>query len=373
MNWIILGVILTLVTIVLYQIYMIYRYFKNIKRRRFSLSVSVDSSKLPHQNHGREIETLLTKIFYLGYSFPTSFQIHKVQDRFEFCIGSQSHEVLRTIKLEIEKIPGIKVIKQMENDTQNDFFNYLGDGDSFSTYRAFGQQLVSYNKYGNFNNSDFGLVANITHYLESLDFDEFGSVVFSFIPTVKNVKLNSKITSKNQKQQYDSKEKGYNYEMSDEIKELKTKTSSPIYAVKISILGSSWNVVNNLRASFLICNDKNQFNHKDKKLTVQDALFVSDDCLVPENKIYLNIKELTSMIQFSGFGQQAQVKNIKKAKSKKALQHEVLVLQNEAEFDTSEINPAKTNKSKSNKPKAKLSKAEIDLDQDEELETMTQF
>jgi hypothetical protein len=85
------------------------------------------------------------------------------------------------------------------------------------------------------------------------------------------------------------------------------------------------------------------------------------------------IKELTSMIQFSGFGQQAQVKNIKKAKSKKALQHEVLVLQNESEFDTSEINPAKANKSKSNKSKAKPSKAEIDFDQDEELETMTQF
>ena len=365
MNWIILGVILILITIVLYQIYMIYRYFKNIKRRRFTLSVSVDSSKLPHQNQGREIETLLTKIFYLGYSFPTSFQIHKVQDRFEFQIGSQSHEVLRTIKLEIEKIPGIKVLKQMEDENQNEFFNYLNDGDSFSTYRSFGQQLVPRTKFGNFNTSDFGLVANITHYLESLDFDEFGSVIFTFIPTVKNVKLNSKITSKNQKLQHDSKEKGYDYEVSDEIKELKTKTSSPIYAVKISILGSSWNVVNNLRASFLICNDKNQFNHRDKKLTIEDVLFVSDDCLVPENKTYLNIKELTSMIQFSGFGQQAQVKNIKKPKSKKALQHEVLVLQNE-----SEVNP---NPSKSSKFKAKQSKVELNLEHDEEFETMTHF
>jgi hypothetical protein len=115
----------------------------------------------------------------------------------------------------------------------------------------------------------------------------------------------------------DSKEYTVNPGITKEIAQLEEKNQYDMYATRISVIGSSRQIVDSLSASFNIVSAQNSFKSRLSNFKLTQFRFIPKENLF---KIFnhnafgslLNIRELTSLIQLSQFQNLSKIRNDEK-------------------------------------------------------------
>jgi hypothetical protein len=177
--------------------------------------------------------------------------------------------------------------------------------------------MVASQEYGNFRKDQLNLTRNLIGTMQSIPKDQFGSVVFAFRPVIKEYKIKRKVAKLEYKIMKDSKEYAVNPGINKEIAQLEEKNQYDMFATRISVVGSSRQIVDSLSASFNIVSAQNSFKSRLSNFKLTQFRFIPKENIF---KVFnrnafgslLNIRELTSLLQLSQFQNLSKIRNDEK-------------------------------------------------------------
>jgi hypothetical protein len=314
-NNLVLGMNLLVIAFVIYILWLLLSRFLELRKPRYYLKVTFDHDLDDNDGYDSQILGLVSGLHTLAKSSVVTFELHKSKDFTGFLFSSSDESVLNHIKSELSRIGnlGVEVITT-QNDPLN--FQFMQYKEKITT-RPYQLQLVASQEYGNFRKDQLNLTRNLIGTMQSIPKDQFGSVIFAFRPVIKEYKIKSKIAKLEYKIMKDSKEYAVNPGINKEIAQLEEKNQYDMFATRITVVGSSRQVVDSLSASFNIVSAQNSFKSRLSNFKLAQFRFIPKENIF---KVFnrnafgslLNIRELTSLLQLSQFQNQAKIRNDEK-------------------------------------------------------------
>jgi hypothetical protein len=317
---------------------LISRYLQLHKPRHF-LKVTLVSKANAKLDFASQFLTLLSKLHTLTSSSVVTFEIHKSNNlggNFAgFIFTSTDLSVLEVIRKDLTTTDGVSAV--LVKDYQDLLVEPLTT--QFTAFadkldvRPYQLQLLASSEFGNFRLDQNQLVKNLVDSLQGLEAQEYGSVVVSFRPVIKEHAIKSRIASLNFRSTKDADKYGVNQNMLAEVKELQVKNQYPLFQVRMVVFGSTRQIVNNLASSFNLLSQDNRLNERLANFNLKALRFIPKENLF---KVFnrssfgslLNTRELASLVQLASFSGGGELRNKEGLKEGK----------DEREIDTSQYN-----------------------------------
>jgi hypothetical protein len=357
-NNLILGMNLLVIAFVIYSLWLLLSRFLELRKPRHYLKVTFDHDLDDNDGYDSQMLGLISGLHTLSKSSIVTFELHKSKDFSGFLFSSSDQSVLNHIQSELSRIGclGVEVLTGEYEPLTYQFMQYKEK----VTNRPYQLQLVASQEYGNFRKDQLNLTRNLIGTMQSIPKDQFGSVVFAFRPVIKEYKIKSKVAKLEYKIMKDSKEYAVNPGINKEIAQLEEKNQYDMFATRITVAGSSRQIVDSLSASFNIVSAQNSFKSRLSNFKLTQFRFIPKENIF---KVFnrsafgslLNIRELTSLLQLTQFQNQAKIRN------------------NEKNLEAREINveniPTVIKKRKTDKTKERPTNQDLDnTNQNKELE-----
>lgn len=289
-----------------YCFYLIVNRKLELSKPRYFLRFSFHNPSDEAEYFGKEFFTIFSKLHSTARDTTTTFEIHK-QENFEgYIFSSLKVEVLENIKLDLQKIHGIKFDEQINLESN--------DSPIKSDSKSFQYQLLAQNQFGNFRTDEFDLVKTLVEYLKNLSSgtqstNPSASIIFALKPNRLQNMINSLITKLNNESWRRSREFNTSIDQNivRRISRLEVKNNFPLFSCRITIIGSTRQIAQNLSSCFNILADENRFNSRISNFTTEQIRYV------PKSNLFsnfnqsafgsnLNTKELSNIIQIDNFG-----------------------------------------------------------------------
>jgi hypothetical protein len=314
-NNLVLGMNLLVISFVIYIIWLLLSRFLELRKPRHYLKVTFDHDLDENEGYDSQILGLVSGLHTLAKSSVITFELHKSKDFTGFLFSSSDQSVLNHIKSELSRVGclGVEVLTSKYEPLTYQFIQYKEK----VTSRPYQLQMIASQEYGNFRKDQLDLTRNLIGTMQSIPKDQFGSVVFAFRPVIKEFKIKSKVAKLEYKIMKDSKEYAVNPGINKEIAQLEEKNQYDMFATRITVAGSSRQIVDSLSASFNIISAQNSFKSRLSNFKLSQFRFI------PKENIFklfnrnafgslLNIRELTSLVQLSQFQNLSKIRNDEK-------------------------------------------------------------
>jgi hypothetical protein len=301
-NNLVLGMNLFVLGLIIYLAWQFINHHISKNKPRYSLKITTQPNFLIKNNLGSEMFVLVSKIHKLAKGSVVTFEIHKtLSDQF-FLVTTSSQSLLEQIQSELKKISGLG-------------FGVLESASDISTLdssqlKPYQLQLSSSSKFGLFKKAEFRIIGNVCSFLTSLTASQTGSVVVAFKPNYLTYKVKSEIAKLTYKAKKDSKEYGTDLSIIEDIKNLNDKKTSEMFTTKITVIGSTSSVVDQLASCFGLLNSDNKFNEKMTNYDFKSIRHVSNSPVIFQKSSNLNCSELSSIVHFANFGNQEIVNSV---------------------------------------------------------------
>lgn len=373
----VLATNLLLVCFGLYVVYLLTTRYLALRKPRHLLRVTLatkTTSKLDF-----ELLTLLSRLHTLSKSSVVTFELHK-SNKFGggftgFIFSSTDLSVLEVIRQTLVTTDGVNseiVAEQQDLDVEPLMTQFRAYQDKLSP-RPYQLQLLASSQFGNFRLDQNQLVQNLVASLLSLEQVDYGSVVIAFRPVIKEHAIKSRIASLNFKFTKEADKYGVNQNMLAEVKELQLKNQYPLFQVRIVVLGSSRQIVNNLASSFNLLSQDNRLTERLSNFSLPALRFVPRENLftIFNRSAFgslLNTRELSSLVQLASFGDGGELRNKEGIKEiKKVSINKTLNLKtNSNSEDSLEVNhddsATQTESTKVAKPRLKAKKQNKEIE-----------
>lgn len=304
--------------LVTYCLYLLLSRHTALHKPRHLLRVTLAATTSSKLNF--ELLNLLSRLHTLSKSSVATFELHKsnqVGGGFVgFIFSSTDLSVLQVIRQNLVTTDGVSA--EIVTEEQDLLAEPLAT--QFQAYqdklspRPYQLQLLSSSQFGNFRLDQNQLVQDLAASLLALDQEEYGSVVVSFRPVIKEHAIKSKIASLNFKSTKEAGQYGVNQNMLAEVKELQLKNQYPLFQVRIVVVGSSRQIVNNLASSFNLLSQDNRLNQRLCNFSLQALRYVPRQNLFtvfnrPAFGSLLNTRELSSLVQLASFDDGGELRN----------------------------------------------------------------
>ena len=314
-NNLVLGMNLFVIAFVMYILWLILDRLLELRETRYYLKVTFDQDLNNNDSYDSQILGLISGLHTLAKSKVVTFEIHKSKDFTGFLFSSSDQSVLNNIKTELSRINNLRaeILTSQYEPLTYQFVQYKQK----VTTRPYQLQMVASQEYGNFRKDQLNLTRNLIGIMQSIPKDQFGIVIFAFRPVIKEYKIKGKIAKLEYKIMKDSKEYAVNPSINKEIAQLEEKNQYNMFATRISVVGSSRQIVDSLSASFNILSAQNSFKSRLSNFKPTQFRFVPKENIF---KVFnrnafgslLNIRELTSLIQLSQFQDLSKIRNNEK-------------------------------------------------------------
>lgn len=292
-NNLVIGMNLLVIGIVIYLIFQLVHNYIQKNKPRFALKIKTQPNFFIKDNLGNEMFVLASKLHKLAKGSVITFEIHKNGNDQYFLFTAINKGILVHIQTELKKIPGLGV--EECSTALGIFKTYLKDSKPYQL------QLSASSKFGLFKKAEYRIVGNVCSFLSSLPADQNGSIVIAFRPNYKTYQIKSQIAKLNFKIRKDSKEYGTDLNIIEEIKDLNDKKISEIFTVKITTIGSTSSIVDQLATCFGLINSNNKFIEKISNANSKSIRYVTNSPVIPQRISYLNCSELSSVVHFADF------------------------------------------------------------------------
>jgi hypothetical protein len=357
-NNIVLWLNLFVIAFVIYTLWLLLSRFLQLRKPRHYLKVTFDQDLDDNEGYDSQMLGLISGLHTLAKSSVVTFELHKSTDFTGFLFSSSDESLLNHIKSELSRIGNLG-IEVLTGEYEPLTYQFMQCKEKI-TSRPYQLQMVASQEYGNFRKDQLALTRSLVGTMQSTPKDQFGSVVFAFRPVIKEFKIKSKVAKLEYKIMKDSKEYAVNPGINKEIAQLEEKNQYNMFATRISVVGSTRQVVDSLSASFNLVSAQNSFRARLSSFKLAQFRFVPKENIF---KIFncnafgsvLNIRELTSLLQLTQFQNLAKIRN------------------NEKNLESREINveavPKVIKKSKSDKTTKPPTNQDLDsTSQNEEIE-----
>jgi hypothetical protein len=340
-NNLVLGMNLFVIAFVIYILWLLLSRFLELRKPRHYLKVTFDHDLDDNDGFDSQMLGLISGLHTLSKSSVITIELHKSKDFSGFLFSSSNQSVLDHIQSELSRIGclGVEVLTGEYEPLTYQFMQYKEK----ITPCPYQLQMVASQEYGNFRKDQLALTRSLVGTMQSIPKDQFGSVVFAFRPVIKEFKIKSKVAKLEYKIMKDSKEYAVNPGINKEIAQLEEKNQYDMFATRITVVGSSRQIVDSLSASFNIVSAQNSFKARLSSFKLAQFRFIPKENIF---KVFnrngfgslLNIRELTSLLQLSQFQNLTKIRN----NEKNLKVEQVKVDQTEIEMDNTKekiINP----------------------------------
>jgi hypothetical protein len=298
-NNLVLGINLVVIALAIYLVAQLVLNHLQKTKPRFGLKIKTQPNFFIKDHLGAEMYVLSTKLHKLAKGSVITFEIHKTGMDQYFLITSHSKSTLGHIKAELKKITGLGFEEYII--VTNIFDNFGTLQKPQNSPKPHQLQLSASSKFGLFKKAEYRIIDNVCKFLTELPMDDNGIVVLAFRPNYITYKIKSLIAKLNYKARKDSKEYGTDLGLLEEIKDLNDKKTSEMFTVKITVIGSSSGIVDQLASCFGLINSSNKFNEKISNASSQSIRYVSNSPVILQKISYLNCNEMSSVLHFADF------------------------------------------------------------------------